>query len=188
MRIISGEWKGRKLVSFDEKHIRPTTDRVKETIFNVLQSSWDGAQVLDLFSGTGSLGLEALSRGAREVVFVERHDRSLAILKKNLQLFETGGREKIVRSEVVKFLLGYHGEPFEIVLADPPFTEKMGHEVMQALSQSEVYGPETIIVIEVAKKERLDEVYGRLRRIDTRNFGDKLAAFFNCSASQEAQK
>ena len=72
MRIISGKYKGHQLVSFQADHIRPTTDRVKESLFNMIQGEIDGARVLDLFSGTGSLGLEALSRGAREVIFVEK--------------------------------------------------------------------------------------------------------------------
>src|SRR5690606_5573787 len=86
LRIISGRYKGRSLVSFKAPHIRPTTDRVKESLFNKIQSRVDGSRVLDLFSGTGSLGLEAISRGASLVEFVDDSASSLNILKKNLKL------------------------------------------------------------------------------------------------------
>ena len=88
MRVISGKYKGRELVSFKADHIRPTTDRVKESIFNKLQSHIAGARVLDLFSGTGSLAIEAISREAESVTAVEMNKKSIEIIKKNLQLLK----------------------------------------------------------------------------------------------------
>jgi len=178
MRIIAGEWKGRRLVAFDARHIRPTTDRVKETIFNILQFGWEGARVLDLFSGTGNLGFEALSRQAASVTFVEKHPKSLEILRKNMALFPVGSRCQVIKKDVLTFLADYDGEPFDIILIDPPFTEKMGHKVMETAAQSKVWGPDSTLVIEVASTERLDDHYTTLAGIDRRTFGDKMVAFF----------
>lgn len=180
MRIISGKYKGHPLVSFDADHIRPTTDRVKETLFNKLMFDVEGARVLDLFSGTGNLGLEALSRGAREVLFVEKHPKSIEILKKNLAKLKVPSDEyKIINKDVLSFLKSYEGETFEIVFADPPFTEKMAHKVMEEAAQSKVFGVQTLMAIESERRERMEEEYGDLERYDHREFGDKILSFFS---------
>lgn len=108
MRIISGKYKGHPLVEFKADHIRPTTDRVKETLFNKLMFELEGTKVLDLFSGTGNLGIEALSRGAREVTFVEKHPKSLEILKKNLAKLKIPAVDyKIINMDVLSYLKKY---------------------------------------------------------------------------------
>lgn len=179
MRIISGKFKGRVLTSFQADHIRPTTDRVKETLFNKWMHSLDEARVLDLFSGTGSLGLEALSRGAVHVDFVEGNLKSIEILKKNISLLKLDKSEySILKSDVIIFLKKYKGEPFDLILVDPPFTEKMAHDVMQALDLSACYKAGTLIAIESQKKERMDEQYSQLYRYDMNDYGDKVLSFF----------
>src|SRR5690606_35256713 len=113
MRIISGKFGGRKLVHFKADHIRPTTDRVKEVIFNKLQSDIDGSRVLDLFSGTGSLALEALSRGASWVTAVEKNPKSIEIIKKNCELLKIPpGEIALVKKDVLAFLKGSFSEGF----------------------------------------------------------------------------
>lgn len=178
MRIISGKYRGHQLVDFKASHIRPTTDRVKESQFNILMQYWEGARVLDLFSGTGNLGLEALSRGAREVTFVEKHPKSIEILKKNIAKLRISEPFTIVNRDVVSFLKNYSGEAFDLVLADPPFTEEMAHEVMIAASQSSVFGQSTIMTIESGPKEKIEGDYNTISRYDLREFGDKTLSFF----------
>lgn len=178
MRIISGKYKGHHLVSFQADHIRPTTDRVKESLFNILMHEISNAKVLDLFSGTGSLGLESLSRGAAEVTFVEKNKKSLNILQKNLEKLKVNEPYTVVTKDVLKYLQTYQGDPFDIILADPPFTEAIAHDVLMELSQSICVGPNTWIAIESSRKERLDENYGKLTRFDKREFGDKFLSFF----------
>ena len=182
MRIISGKWKGRSLVHFKAEHLRPTTDRVKESLFNILQTEWDGARVLDLFSGTGNLSFEALSRGAREVVAVEQNPKSLEIILKNSGAFEHPAELNLQKNDVFRFLKSYAGDPFDVVLADPPFTQAIAHDVMEALAASRVYGQETVLVVEAARRERLESLYPPLREIDRRQFGDKLLAFFRTTS------
>lgn len=179
MRIISGRFKGRVLSSFQADHIRPTTDRVKETLFNKWMTEVDGARVLDLFSGTGNLGLEAISRGCSHVDFVELNNKSITILKKNVDLLKLDPAEyKIHKSDVLQFLKRFQGEAYDLILADPPFTEKMAHDVMQALDSSACFGENTLIAIESHKKERMDEAYTHLYRYDFRDYGDKVLSFF----------
>lgn len=179
MRVIAGKWKGRHLASFHAEHIRPTTDRVKESLFNILQDRWDQALVLDLFSGTGSLGFEALSRGARHVTFVEMSVKSVSILRKNQDLLQVDESDlRVVRQDARKYLRSYQGSPFDVVLMDPPFTEALSHELMGLIANSQVLGVDTIVVVETAKKEKILDNYPPLVRYDQRAFGDKFLNFF----------
>lgn len=166
-------------MSFQASHIRPTTDRVKESVFNILGQDLTGASVLDLFAGTGNLAIESVSRGAGPVVAVEKHPKSLQIIRRNLRELGIEDQVRVVKSDVFAYLKNFTSEPFDLILVDPPFTQKLGHEVMLTLAEAEVLAEQGNIVIEVAQKERLDEIYKNLRRIDLRNFGDKLVAFFS---------
>lgn len=179
MRIIAGRWKGHPLVAFKADHIRPTTDRVKECLFNVIQFDIEGTKVADLFCGTGNLGLEALSRGAHHVVFVEKSSKSLQITRSNLtKLKALPSEHDIVSQDVLKYLISYQGEPFDFIFADPPFTEAMAHDVLLAADQSAAFGAQTTLMIESARRERLDDEYVTLIRTDRREFGDKILSFF----------
>jgi len=179
MRIISGKFKGRVLTSFQAEHIRPTTDRVKETLFNKWMTEVEAAQVLDLFAGTGNLGLESLSRGCRHVDFVEMNIKSIQILKKNIELLKIAANEyNIFKQDVLLYLRNYQGLPYKLILVDPPFTEKIAHAVMLALDVSNCCNGNTLIAIESHKKERIDEVYQGLYRYDFRDYGDKVLSFF----------
>ncbi len=180
MRIISGKYKGHPLVAFKADHIRPTTDRVKETMFNKLMFDLENARVLDLFSGTGNLGLEAISREARECIFVEKNLKSIEIAKKNIEKLKVpAALYRIVNKDVLTYLHQYDGEPFDIIFADPPFTEKMAHSVMEAASVSKAFGATTLLTIESQRKERIEEQYGDVIRYDAREFGDKILSFFH---------
>lgn len=179
MRIISGKYRGHHLVAFKADHIRPTTDRVKETLFNKLMFRLEGATVVDLFCGTGNLGIESLSRDAAFVTFVEKNPRSLAITRQNLEKLKVPAKEyKIVGMDVIAFLKSYSGEAFDIILADPPFTEKMAHAVLEAAHDSAAFGINTILAIESEQKERLDDEYGNVVRYDKKSYGDKFLSLF----------
>ncbi len=178
MRIISGKYKGLNLVSFKADHIRPTTDRVKESQFNIIQNNLDGARILDLFAGTGNLGIEAISRGAREVVFVEQNRKSIAIIEANIKKLKITEPYKIIAKDVIAFLESYAGEPFDVIFADPPFTEKMAHDVMVASAQSKIWHEGSLLTIESGRKEKIEEDYGTVSRYDVREFGDKYLSFF----------
>jgi 16S rRNA (guanine966-N2)-methyltransferase len=124
VRIIGGSWRGRRVHFPDSPGLRPTPDRVRETLFNWLQHSIAGTRCLDLFAGSGALGLEALSRGAREVVFVEQAFAPATMLAGELKRFEGGApggsRGRIVQMSAERFLSA-PGEPFDVIFLDPPF-------------------------------------------------------------------
>lgn len=178
MRIIAGRFRGRKLAHFKADHIRPTTDRIKESVFNKLQGYVEGARVLDLFSGTGNLSCEAISRGAREVDAVEISKKSARIIRENLKLLGIENEVRLHLEDVLKYLARYKGEPYDLIFADPPFTEKMADQVLEALARSEAVGPETIIMIEASSHELVKDSYPGLVRSDLRDYGDKKVSFW----------
>jgi 16S rRNA (guanine966-N2)-methyltransferase len=121
MRIIAGQWKGHRLKPLRGKDVRPTTDRVREAWMSALGGRLDGLTVLDLFAGSGALGLEALSRGAAWVVFVERARGSLRVLEANVAHLGAGEACRVVADDVFRYLKAFDGPPFDVALADPPY-------------------------------------------------------------------
>jgi 16S rRNA (guanine966-N2)-methyltransferase len=119
VRIIAGEWRGRRIPIVDETEVRPTPDRVRETVFNWLQANMGGARVLDLYAGTGALGFEALSRGAAEAWFVEQDARLVEALYAQAETF--GAKPRIVRQDGAAFLRGRALQRFDVVFLDPPY-------------------------------------------------------------------
>jgi 16S rRNA (guanine966-N2)-methyltransferase len=178
MRIISGKFKGHKLASFDEDHIRPTTDRVKESLFNIIASRLEDSRVLDLYSGTGSLGLEALSRGAKSVDMVEVNPRSIQIIRKNLGILRVEDEVRIHKDEAIRYLQKYAGQPYDVLLIDPPFPLKICEKTLEAVSSSAAADKSSIIIIEHSRHEPLSDAIKTLTRVDSRSYGDKLLAFY----------
>jgi 16S rRNA (guanine966-N2)-methyltransferase len=120
LRIVGGGWRGRRVHFPDSPGLRPTPDRVRETLFNWLQFSLAGARCLDLFAGSGALGLEALSRAAREVVFVDEAAAVAESLREELERFDGTARARVLQTTAARFL-GTPGEPFDVIFLDPPF-------------------------------------------------------------------
>jgi 16S rRNA (guanine966-N2)-methyltransferase len=186
VRIISGQFKGRQLVSFDADNIRPTTDRVKETLFNKLMGRVEEARILDLFSGTGNLAIESISRGAAHVDLVENHRKSLEIIRKNLALLKIESGYKIFPVDCFKYISGYEGEPYDLIICDPPFTRAWAHDLAEKIGASDrLLAPGGWLVIEASSQERMDENYPGLIRLDQRIFGDKHLNFFEKASSSE---
>lgn len=156
LRIIGGQWRGRKLRFADGEGLRPTTDRVRETLFNWLQPVIQGARCLDLFAGSGALGLEALSRGAREVVFIETNPRAIAALKENLTLLQAGN-SRVIRGDALAFLDG-SAEHFDVIFLDPPFRRDLLVPVLQRLANSGWLAPGAYIYLELESEEGVPEL------------------------------
>lgn len=172
MRIISGKWGGRHLVVFESKAIRPTTDRVKETIFNMIGSDIAGTKILDLFTGTGNLSFEALSRGAKSVLAVDNGEDSKKIFFKNKSSLGAG-EELIYRSQDIFTFLSRVDESFDFILIDPPFTKKMAAEVLRALACSKALRKHTRVFIECVKGEETVDECGNLIVEKVKKYGDK---------------
>ncbi len=179
MRVISGVCKGKKLFALKGLALRPTSDRIKEAIFDILQDRFQGQRVLDLFAGTGALGIEALSRGAGFAVFVEAHGASRRVIQKNLEGCRLESRAEMVPLEAraaIRFL-EHREETFDLIFLDPPYRRGLGPRLLEHLSQSSVRTPQTLIVAEHSRDEALDST-PPLVRIDQRKYGGTLVSFF----------
>ena len=176
------------MVPFQADHIRPTTDRVKETLFNKLMGRVEGARVLDLFSGTGNLAIECISRAALWVDLVENHKRSLAILRENFAKLKITEGFKVHPTDAFSYISSYRGLPYDLVLADPPFTEAWGDELALKIGASSLLDADSIVVIEASSKENVSEHYPGLNRLDQRSFGDKHLHFFTSAGTPRGER
>jgi 16S rRNA (guanine966-N2)-methyltransferase len=152
MRIVAGKFRGKALTSPPDDSIRPTADRVRESVFNILSSrlgpSFDGLRVLDLFAGTGALGLEALSRGAGNVVFVDTSADARGLIRDHIEAFGAGGVAKLLRRDATS--LGPAGTmgPVDLVFLDPPYGEGLGELALASIKEGGWLKPETLLVLE----------------------------------------
>jgi 16S rRNA (guanine966-N2)-methyltransferase len=156
MRIIAGKFRGRALTSPADDSIRPTADRVRESVFDILSSrlgpSFDGLRVLDLFAGTGALGLEALSRGAANVVFVETGAEARGLIRDHIEAFGAGGVAKLLRRDATA--LGDAGTmgPVDLVFLDPPYGKGLGELALASLAAGGWLKPDATIVLEEGRE------------------------------------
>ena len=179
MRIISGTSKGKKLRSLRGQAIRPTSDRVKESIFNILGKEVDGKRVLDLFAGTGNLGIEALSRGATRTVFVEKEKLAIDLIKKNLSHCGFDDRSQVVTGEVERVIRHLHrkGEVFDLIFIDPPYRRGLVQKTLGILQTQPLYHGDSILVIEHDRRETLSESTEGWTLARKRQFGDTMVSF-----------
>lgn len=159
MRVISGSQRGRRLISLEGLEVRPTTDKVKESIFNIIQFDLEGSSVLDLFAGSGQLGIEALSRGAKSVTFTDNSKKSLDTVKKNIEITGFQGQSKAVLSDAFSFLNSCNAK-FDIVILDPPYEKKLCDRAFEFLPR--VLTPNSIVVCETRTGEELPDSVGDL--------------------------
>ncbi len=148
MRVISGSAKGIKLNAPENDLIRPTLDRYKEDIFNIINVDVYAAKFLDLFAGTGSMGIEALSRGAKEVVFVDKAGKSIDIIKSNLKKSKLIENNRILQYDYIRAIKSLKGEVFDFIYLDPPFNKDIEIKVIEALLEGELLSDSTKIICE----------------------------------------
>jgi 16S rRNA (guanine966-N2)-methyltransferase len=183
VRIIAGTLKGRRLKTPSWDGLRPTSDKLRETLFNILAGRVRGARVLDGYSGTGALGIEALSRGARWVTFVERDRRAQALIAENLALCGIENVYAIIRATVARALDTLSGPPasapFDIVLLDPPYAPQSRDDLALILSAAgRLLAPAGVLVLERARRHQAPEAAGRLVRSRDVVSGDSVLAFY----------
>jgi 16S rRNA (guanine(966)-N(2))-methyltransferase RsmD len=183
MRVISGTAKGRRLASFRGEGIRPTSDRVKEALFNIIVSNFgplDGKKVLDLFSGTGNLGVEALSRGAGRAVFVDESQKSVNIIKKNIEICGLADRSEALRSSVETAirLLSKKGGIFNLVFLDPPYEKGLVEKTLEDVVKEGIVEDGAVVIAEHSLRERPSDEYDGLTLIDRRKYGDTEISFY----------
>ena len=172
MRVITGTARGRRLIEPSNYDIRPTTGKVKESLFNIIQFQVPGSRVLDLFAGTGQLGIEALSRGAAEAVFVDSSPEAVRIIRENIRNTGFVDRSRVVKTDSLMYLKS--GEKFDIVFMDPPYAGELLKNALESAIRFDILKENGIIICESERKTELaipengeysyrEYVYGRVK-------------------------
>lgn len=154
MRVISGSARGRRLKELQGMDTRPTTDKVKESLFNIIQFEIEGRRVLDLFGGTGQLGIEALSRGADHCTFVDMRKEAAALIRENLRLTGLSERSRVVQGDALSFLSSC-GEKFDVILLDPPYRTELLEKSVKRITEFDILREHGIIICESAAEREL---------------------------------
>ena len=174
MRIVAGEWGGRRIEAPPGRGTRPTTDRVREAWMSTVAPVLPGARVLDLFAGSGALGLEALSRGAVTATFVEQDAKAISVLRANVQALGAEDAARVVRSDALKYARGLGAGAFDVAFADPPYGGGIAGELAKAFAAVPFAG---LLCIEHGK----DDVLPGLAAARTRRYGDTCLTFISAA-------
>ncbi len=175
MRVIGGKVKRRKLKGIGKRTTRAITDRIKESIFDIL-GDVSGRRVLDLFAGTGSLGIETLSRGAGEVVFIDSDRECVRTIRKNL--LALGLKAPIYGEDIRKGLEKLPGKDFDLIFVDPPFTSNLAETTLKDLDRLKLIDREGIVIVRHHSKESLPEKVGELKLDRRRKYGENIVCFY----------
>jgi 16S rRNA (guanine966-N2)-methyltransferase len=179
MRVISGSAKGRRLKSVPGTSTRPITDRVKVALFDILAPDMRECLFLDLFAGTGGVGIEALSRGARRAVFVDIDTKSVQTIRENLEITRLDGRASIIRSDSFQYLDRAEHESFDMVYIAPPQYKEMWSRALQIIDhRADWLAPDGIVIIQIDPKETRNIPLSHLQEFDRRQYGSTLLWFF----------
>ena len=183
MRIIAGAFRGRRLWTPRGQETRPTSAKVREAIFQILADDVIGARGLDLFAGCGGLGLEALSRGAREVVFVEHSGTAAAAIERNLAALGCTDRGCVVQKHVLRFLRepSLRERSFDVIFADPPYRRDLLRNTLALIADGDLLSEGGTLIAELWKKDVLPEQIGSLNCFLERTYGDTKVSFWKKS-------
>lgn len=181
MRVIAGTAKKRQLKAPKGFLVRPTADRVKEALFNILGPAVIGSCFLDLFAGTGSIGIEALSRGADKAVFVDKDIKNVHIIKENLNItgFEAKARLICLHVNKAVSLLGREGQTYDLIFIDPPYLKELVSDTLSGIMKNDLLKPGGIIVVESSKKDQLFRDEGGILILTRQEkYRDTLLSFY----------
>ena len=185
MRIIAGKYRSRILKSLKGNALRPTSDRLRETLFNILGPNVTGSHFLDVFAGTGAVGIEALSRGALEVVFIENHAPAAVLIRRNLASLAITSGAQVLALDALRALekIAHKHKatdaPFDFVFVDPPYAAAEEYQrVMKFLSTAPFVSPGTIVIAEHSRKFELAEEFASLERVRVLKQGDAVLSFY----------
>jgi len=185
MRIIAGKFRSRQLKSLKGLALRPTSDRLRETLFNVLGDLVAGSRFLDLFAGTGAVGIEAFSRGAHEVIFVEKHPPAVALIKKNLDSFEIRDHCRVLVEDAFRALERLAAETktahsrIDLFFLDPPYSEEAQYiHILSFLGKAALLAPGAVVIAEHLRTLDLPESFGKLERVRVLRQGDAALSFY----------
>ncbi len=186
MRVIAGKYRSRTLRSLKGQALRPTSDRLRETLFNILGPTLQGAAFIDLYAGTGAVGIEALSRGARTAIFVEHHAPAAALIRRNLDSLGIGKEAEILAADVLRGLerLELRHAHAQFIFLDPPYAAAEEYErMLNFLGESSLLEPGGRVIAEHLKKYALPEHAGELERSRVVQQGDAALSFYRLAAA-----
>ena len=189
LRVISGKARGLKLDSPKNQDVRPTTDRVKESLFNIINPYIRESNILDLFAGTGSLGIECLSRGAKNCVFVDKSKDSINIIKSNVKKARVENESTILNvdfKDAVK-RLSNQNQKFDVIFMDPPYYENMFIECLKIIDELNLLYEDGIIIVEHDTKDLFDESIGNLVKSRDKKYGNTTLTFYKLEAQNEQE-
>ena len=180
MRIVAGTHRGRPLVGPKGPGLRPTADRVRESLFNLLGQFFEGGEVLDLYAGTGALAFEALSRGLHRAVLVDTGAEAARLVTENARALGMDGAIELLRMPVARAVsrLAEEGRRFALVFADPPYAEKVVEEVVRAVGEGRLLAEGGTLVVEHGRREVPPDTVAGLQRTDSRRFGDTVVSLY----------
>jgi 16S rRNA (guanine966-N2)-methyltransferase len=180
MRVIAGEFKGRNLKSPPSMQVRPTSDRLRETLFNVIAARVPESRFLDLCAGSGAVGIEALSRGAAHATFVDRSRRSCQLIESNLELCRVPEEQRdIYCSEASEFLRQWEGNLWDVIFFDPPYKDDYS-KILHILGSAKLLNESGLLIVEHHHKTELPETINRLTRSRVLKQGDSALSFYVC--------
>ena len=184
MRVITGSAKGRPLKALKDRSVRPTSDRVKESLFNIIGSRVVDADFLDLFAGSGSVGIEALSRGARSCVFVELQTADLRVVAENLQTTGLRDRAELIRRDARAALkdLGNRGRRFDLIFVDPPYGQELVPQSLALIDDCGVLAEGGWVICEHHGKDQVPDAAGGLHRFREVVFGETVLSIYRAEA------
>ncbi len=180
MRIVGGRLRGRSLAGPRSDAIRPTSDRLRETIFNILAHAYDdpvaGARVIDLFAGTGAMGIEALSRGAAFALFVDESAEARGLLRANVEALGLGGQARIFRRDATRMGPAHPNEPFSLVFCDPPYGRELAPRALASCAAGGWLAPNALVVVEEAHGAQVPLPEG-FEELERRDYGETKVVF-----------
>jgi 16S rRNA (guanine966-N2)-methyltransferase len=181
LRIISGEFRGRKLEKLEGMDIRPTTDRVKESLFNMLGARLFDCAFLDLFAGTGGIGIEAYSRGASKIVFIDESSKSIKVLKSNLEMLMLLDKVEVYNTDYINAInkLALDNRKFDIIFIDPPYLKGFTQNALIHINDNNLINENGIIVIEHDIQDKMPESVGNLNLQRQKKYGNTMLSFFS---------
>ncbi|MDQ0253840.1 16S rRNA (guanine(966)-N(2))-methyltransferase RsmD [Evansella vedderi] len=180
MRVISGKQKGLHIKAVPGQSTRPTTDKVKESIFNIVGPYFDGGTMLDLYGGSGSISIEALSRGMNKAIIVDRDRKAIETIYTNLKNCKLEGRAEVFRTESIRALkaLQKKQSQFHFIFLDPPYQKHRLHDELAFIAEHNILAVDGMIVVEHASSVALNDTYGGLRKIREEQYGDTTITIY----------
>lgn len=182
MRIITGKARGLKLTTPKNMDVRPTSDRVKESLFNIIGTKIVGTHVLDLFAGTGNLGLEAWSRGAAKIVFIDESQASLQLVRSNIAKAKAEKETTVIKGNAVKVIadLAAREERFDFIFCDPPYNKGLPAQIIEQVAKYDIVVSGGYLIVEHSQHESLPELPVKLEIIRSEKYGETLISFLRC--------